>query len=370
MADRDGTALGVDDVGVDLPEVHARQGLHGERLVELDRGDVGPGDARAGQGLVDRLDRRDPEVLRDEREGAATGDAGERVDADRVAGGLGAEQHRRGAVVERRGVGRRDGAVRTERRLEAGQLLRRGAGADALVPGQVDAFHGHDQVVVEAVGPRRVGEVVGAGGELVLPLPRDAEPVGQLLVGLAERDGPLGRHPLVHEPPAQRRRDRGDVAGRVGARRLGQHPRGAGHRLDAAGEHDVGVARLDGPRTRHRGVERRAAEPVHGDGRHRGRQPGQQHGHPADVAVVLTGPVGVAPDDVADPLGVEVGRLRQHAGDRGGGQVVGAYVGQRAAEPPERRPRGGVHEGGGHWSSSSRTCWAIRKALLAAGTPQ
>ena len=99
-----------------------------------------------------------------------------------------------------------------------------------------------------------------------------AEPLGQLLVGLAERDRPLRRHPLVDQPPAQRRRDRGDVAGREGARRLGQHPRRPGHRLDAAGQHDVGVAGLDGPRARHRGVQRRAAEPVHRDGRHRDRQ--------------------------------------------------------------------------------------------------
>ena len=42
---------------------------------------------------------------------------------------------------------------------------------------------------------------------------------------------------------------------------------------------------------------------------HRDRQPGEQHRHPADVAVVLAGLVGAAPDDVADRGRVEVGRL-------------------------------------------------------------
>ena len=36
-------------------------------------------------------------------------------------------------------------------------------------------------------------------------------------------------------------------------------------------------------------------------------RPGEQHRHPRDVAVVLAGPVGVAEEDVVDPLGVEAG---------------------------------------------------------------
>ena len=202
-----------------------------------------------------------------------------------------------------------------------------------------------DEVVVEARLPGGVGELVRAGGELVLPLPRDREPLGQQLVGLAERDRPLRRHPLVDQPPAQRRRDRGDVAGRERPRRLGQHPRRPGHRLHAAGEHHVGVARLDGAGGHHRGVQRRAAEPVDGRRRHRDRQPGQQHRHPADVAVVLAGLVGAAPDHVADRGRVQARRLGQHRGQRGRGQVVGAHPGQRAAEPAERGAGRGVQEG-------------------------
>ena len=48
VADGDRAAVGVDDVGVDLPGVDAGQRLHGERLVELDGADVVPADARRG----------------------------------------------------------------------------------------------------------------------------------------------------------------------------------------------------------------------------------------------------------------------------------------------------------------------------------
>ncbi len=52
VADRDRAALGVDDLGVDLPRVHAGQRLHGERLVELDRRHVGPARSRRGRAPV------------------------------------------------------------------------------------------------------------------------------------------------------------------------------------------------------------------------------------------------------------------------------------------------------------------------------
>ena len=287
------------------PRVDAGQRLHGERLVELDRADVGPRDAGPGQRLVGRLDRREAEVLRQQRMGAAAGDPGERVHARdlRVSG---TDEERRGAVVERGRVAGRDRAsVRAERRLEAGQRLGRGVGADALVAGQL--VERDDQVVVEPGLPRRVRQGVRPRRELVLPLAGDREPVGEHLVGLAERDRPLGRHPLVDQPPAQRRRDRGDVAGRVGARRLGQHPRRAGHRLDPTGQDDVGVAGLDRARRLHRRIERRAAEPVDGDRRAR------ETGSPASSTAIrptlrLSSPAWLAQPHTTSPiaLGIEV----------------------------------------------------------------
>ena len=95
---------------------------------------------------------------------------------------------------------------------------------------------------------------------------------------------------------------------------LEQHPRRAAHRLHAADEHDVGVAGLDRAAGEHRGVEARAAQAVDGVGGDAdvGR-PGEQHGHAADVAVVLARAVGVAERDVVDLRGVEVGRARRSA---------------------------------------------------------
>ncbi len=162
---------------------------------------------------------------------------------------------------------------------------------------------------------------------------------------------------------------------------LGEHPRRARHRLHPAGDDDLGVTGLDGAGGDHGGVEARAAQPIDRRRGHADRQAGEQHGHPADVAVVLPGPVGVAPHDLVDLTVVEAGSAVEHPGQGDGGQVVGAHIGERTAEAAERRTGRGVEIGLGHasaaspwsgsWSgSSARTSWAIRKAVLASGTPQ
>jgi hypothetical protein len=99
VADRDGPALGVDDLGIHLPRVDAGERLDGERLVQLHRRDVGPRDAGAVERLLGRLDRRVAEVLRRQRVGAASGDAGQRVQPWHRA--VGAEQESGRAVVQR-----------------------------------------------------------------------------------------------------------------------------------------------------------------------------------------------------------------------------------------------------------------------------
>jgi hypothetical protein len=71
------------------------------------------------------------------------------------------------------------------------ERLGRAVRADSLVTGQVGVVDRNDDVVVEPVLPGLLGELVRAGGELVLALPGDREPLLQLLVGLAERDRPL-----------------------------------------------------------------------------------------------------------------------------------------------------------------------------------
>ena len=59
------------------------------------------------------------------------------------------------------------------------------------------------------------------------------------------------------------------------------------HRLDAAGDHDVGLAAGDGLGREVDGLLARAAHPVQADGRHLDREAGLQHGEPRDVGALL-----------------------------------------------------------------------------------
>ena len=228
VPDRDRAAAGVHDLRVDLPGVEADQRLHGEGLVELDGADVGPADAGPGQRLLGRLDRGVAEPVRLERVGAAAGDArdGERPRASAApsepsstaeAPSLSGEALPAVMVPSLRNDG-----------LELRQRLDARPGPDRLVAGDVGVGHGDHEVVVEAVAPGPVGELVRAGGERVLALAGDAVLLLELLVGLAERDRPLLRHARVDQPPAERGGDRLEVAGGEARERAWAAPRAPG----------------------------------------------------------------------------------------------------------------------------------------------
>ncbi len=234
-----------------------------------------------------------------------------------------------------------------------------------------------DEVVVEPLVPGRGGEVVRVRGELVLLLAGHAVLLAQPLGGLTQRDGPLRRHGLVHQAPAQRGGRQGHVPGRVGLLRLGQHPRGTGHGLGAADEHQLGVAGVDLPGGDDRRVQGRAAEPVDRGAGDRDRQSREQGAHPGDVAVLLAGAVGVAEHHLVDPLHVELRGTLHGFTDHVRGEVIRADGGEAGAELPERRANGVVHKSLVHavWSISAvsislKTCCAVLKAVLAEGTPQ
>ena len=135
VADRDRAALGVDDLRVDLPGVDAGQRLHRERLVELDRADVGPADAGPGQsaGWPPRPGRsRSPAGRARGRRGPAIrasgsmpiepAAAGPSRSAAPTAPSLSGEALPAVIVPSGRNAG-----------FSAGQLLGRGAGPDPLV---------------------------------------------------------------------------------------------------------------------------------------------------------------------------------------------------------------------------------------------
>src|ERR1700679_2123495 len=71
-----------------------------------------------------------------------------------------------------------------------------------------------------------------------------------------------------------------------------------------------------------------------------GRQARQQQRHPRHVAVVLAGLIGTAEIDFIDLRPVELGVARHQGLDRRGRQIVGADLGQRAAEAADRGPDG------------------------------
>ena len=137
------------------------------------------------------------------------------------------------------------------------------------------------------------------------------------------------------------------VAARERRVRLRRHERRPRHRLDAAGDEEVAVARDDGVAGADDRGQTRGAEPVDRHAGDRFRQAGEQRGEPRDVAVVLAGLVGAAEPDVLDLAGVDAGAL-DGRGDRGGGQVVRTDAGEPAAVAADRRADGREDHGARH----------------------
>ena len=156
----------------------------------------------------------------------------------------------------------------------------------------------------------------------------------------------------------------------VGGVRLRRHQGRARHRLDAAGDEEVAVARdhrVAG--TDHRG-EAGGAEAVHRHARDRFRQAREERREPRDVPVVLARLVRAAEPDVLDLARRHAGTLDRRR-DRDRREVVRADARKPAAVSPDRGPDGGEDDGASHDASvSSSTRCAIANALFAAGTPQ
>ena len=111
--------------------------------------------------------------------------------------------------------------------------------------------------------------------------------------------------------------------------RLADHERRAAHRLDAAGDEEVAVARGDRVAGGDDGREPGRAEPVDGHARDRLGQPREQRGHPRDVAVVLARLVRAAEVDVLD-----LGRVHARALDRRGDHLAARSSGRTPESAP------------------------------------
>ena len=132
--------------GLDCHSARAGQGLGGERLVELDRRQVGPADPRSLQSPCRCGDRADAEALRLDAAHCPGHDPSQRPATGGGEPGLVGQEQARRAVVERRGTPRRHRAVRAEGRAELRQLVDSGVFADRLVAGERGPGDGHDFV--------------------------------------------------------------------------------------------------------------------------------------------------------------------------------------------------------------------------------
>ena len=142
-------------------------------------------------------------------------------------------------------------------------------------------------------------------------------------------------HERIHKSPA----DSGIKDFRLTLKRGGgfaHHKRRARHRLHAARNQQLAIARLNGAGSKTNRVQPRSAQAVNGGSGHRLRQPGQQGRHARYVAVIFPRLVSAAENHIVDPLEVELGIAGQQRAQRHGTEIVGPDCGKRAAVATHR----------------------------------
>ena len=155
---RDGAAVGVDALEVDVELALPGQHDRGEGLVDLDDVDVGHGHAVAVEQALGGVDRAGEHEHRVDADEAGVDDAGQRREAEGVGLLAGHHQHGAGAVGDLRRVAGGVHAVFAGDGLEVGQRLEGGV-AQALVALDAVGGAGGLAVVVEVgrVDRRRSG---------------------------------------------------------------------------------------------------------------------------------------------------------------------------------------------------------------------
>ena len=207
------------------------------------------------------------------------------------------EQHRRGAVGQRRRVagGHRGGLALAEDRLEGGELLDRGVGPEVLVALETPERR---ELVVEEPGVVRRGEVlVGGRGQRVLVGPRDL-PLQRRQRGVLPhrqtrpRLGVLrDRQPDVPGPDLRQGGQLAHgVAGGVDLHQLlaqlvADGDGSVGGRVGAAGDADVDLAERDLVGDLDGRLEAGAAGLLDVGGGRLGREPGAEHALAGEVEV-------------------------------------------------------------------------------------
>ncbi len=196
--------------------------------------------------------------------------------------------------------------------------------------------------------------------ERVLILARHAPPLGDVLARLAHR---LRREQLgelrIREAPAERRVVQRPLGAIPRLRRLRRDERGARHRLLAARDEQIAVARDHRVTRADDRSEAGRAQPVDGDAADRVGKPREQRRHARDVAVVLAGLVRGAEPDVLDLIRRDA-RTRDGFADDDRREIVGAHVGERAAVAADRRADRGEDDGAAHYPLRRRAGRRLR----------
>ena len=191
--------------------------------------------------------------------------------------------------------------------------------------------------------------------ERVLVGAAHAPALGDVLPGLphALQWEELG-HARVGEAPAERRVVERAVAAGERLCVLAHDERGAAHRFDATGHHQLGFARANRLAGADDSGEPRRAQPVDRHSRDLLGQPGEQQRHASHVAIVLAGLVGAAEVDLLDRGRVEAGQALDGAAQRDRGEIVRSDVRERASVAPH----GGAHGGEDH--GVGRRCHGLK----------
>ncbi|MFK4520055.1 hypothetical protein ABIF20_007420 [Bradyrhizobium japonicum] len=349
MAERDGAAMRIDEIGIvgNAELAHAGDALRGEGFVQLDQVEIADLLAEALHQLACRRHRADAHDARRHAGRGEAEDAGARSEAMLLHGSFRGQDDRGRAVIDAGGVAGGHGAgiahdrlqfcQTFERRLRAWMLVLVDRNRAGLAAGNGDRRDFLGEITRR---DRRARALLRADGEGVLVGARDLEFLGDVLAGLRHGvDAILRLQQRIDETPAD-----GGVEDLGGARecflRLAHHEGRAGHGFDAASDRKLDLAGPDGAAGRTDRVQARGAEPVQGLAGNRIRQAREQQGHARDVAVVLAGLVGAAEEDFVDLCPIEIGVLGHQRLDRGRREVVGAHLGERAAETADRGPHG------------------------------
>ena len=333
MPERYAAAVGVRLLGIQAQLADHVEGLGGEGLIELNHVDVVERDPRLGEHLARRRDRsRAHDGRIDARDAARDPPQSRRYALSRGALG-GHHDHRRGRVVDARGVARRHGAPVLEGGRELGERFEARVGARVLVLRDLDRGaaplrdgDGDDLGFEAAGGLRGDGAAVALDGQLVLRHAADLEALGDV----------LGRHAhvVVVDGAAQPHLEAVGEGHVAHARAVEAVPheqvRRLAHALEPACDHDLGLAgrdRLDGQVDR---LQAGGAGAVDRHRRDRVRQACRERRAAGGVAR-LGRLEHVAHDDLVDVLGRDAGAL--HGGADGDGAEVGAaHVLERAAQ--------------------------------------